>query len=292
MFQLISDSGCDFTEEEAKQYNIDIIPFYVSFDQETFLKEGIDITKEEYYKLLSTDKNLFPTTSQPNPQDYMDIYKPHLDAGKDILSLTISSKLSGTYSSATLAADMMKEDYPDRTIIVIDSLTCAVGEGLVLREIIRMRDNGFSLEKTAELAQKVIETTRVYFSLDTLEYLKKGGRVGPTTALVGGLLGLRPVLHLVEGAVEQLDSVPGRKRVLQQMHEGLVETLQDETENINMCVGHILREEEATEFKKNLETALNTKIDTPLTEIGVTIGTHAGPGALAIAYCKKYDKVV
>ena len=291
MFQIISDSGCDFTKEEAQQYNVEIIPFYVSFDQETFMKEGVDISKDEYFKRLAADKNLFPTTSQPNPQDYMDVYKPFLDAGKDILSLTISSKLSGTYSSATMAADMMKEDYPDRTIIVIDSLTCAVGEGLILREIIKMRDNGYSLEKTAELTQEIIKTTRVYFSLDTLEYLKKGGRVGPTTALVGGLLGLRPVLHLVDGAVEQLDSVPGKKRVLQLMHEGIVETLQDETDNINICVGHILREEDAAEFKKNIEVALNTEIDAPLTEIGVTIGTHAGPGALAIAYCKKYDKI-
>ena len=291
MFQIISDGGCDFTIEEAQQHNIDIIPFYVSFDQVTFLKEGVDISKDEYFNRLLNEKNLFPTTSQPNPQDYIDIYKPHLDAGKDILSLTISSKLSGTYNSATMAADMMKEDYPDRTIVVIDSLTCAVGQGLVLREIIKMRDSGYSLEKTAELAQEVIKTTRVYFSLDTLEYLKKGGRVGPTTALVGGLLGLRPVLHIVDGAIEQLDSVPGRKRVLQLMQEGIVETLQDETEDINICIGHILREEEGTTFKENIESALNIKIDTPLTEIGVTIGTHAGPGALAIAYCKMYDKI-
>jgi len=291
MFQLISDGGCDFTKEEAQQHNVDIIPFYLSFDQETHLKEGVDITKEEYFKRLKENKNLFPKTSQPNPQDYMDAYSPHLEAGKDIISLTISSKLSGTYNSATLAASMLEDDYPDRTIIVIDSLNCAVGQGLILRELIKMRDKSYSISKAAELAEKVIKTTNIYFSLDSLEYLKRGGRVGPTTALVGGVLGLRPVLHLVNGAVEQLDSVPGKKKVLKLMEEGIVAALRDETEDIALCVGHILSKDDAMAFKTNLENELNIKINTPLTEVGATIGTHAGPGALAVAYCKKHDSL-
>jgi len=292
MFQLISDGGCDFTKEEIQKYNVDVIPFYVTFDEKTHLKEGVDISKEEYFKRLTEDKNLFPKTSQPSPQDYMDAYKPHLEAGKDIISLTISSKLSGTYNSATLAANIMKEEYPDRSILVIDSLNCAIGQGLILRELIKMRDKGYSISETAQLAEEIIKTTRIYFSLDSLEYLKRGGRVGPTTALVGGILGLRPVLHLVDGAVEQLDSVPGKKKVLQLMEEGVIAALKDETQHINLCVGHILSEEEATAFKNKVETALGINITTPLTEVGATIGTHAGPGALAVAYCKKYETFV
>ncbi|MCL2373174.1 MAG: DegV family protein [Defluviitaleaceae bacterium] len=292
MFQLISDGGCDFTKEEVQKHNIDIIPFYVMLDGNTYLKEGVDITKDEYFKRLKEDKNLFPKTAQPNPQDYVDIYTPHLKAGKDIISLTISSKFSGTYNSATLAASMVKEDYPDRTIIVIDSLNCAIGQGLILKEMIKMRDKGFSITKTAELAEEIIKTVKIYFSLDTLEYLKKGGRVGPTTALVGGLLGLRPILHIVDGAVEQLDSVRGKDRVLALIEEGIVAALKDEVQNINLSVGHILREEDAVNFKASLEKSLGTKIENPVVEVGATIGTHAGPGALAIAYCKKYETFV
>jgi len=289
MFQLISDGGCDFTKEEVQKHNIDIVPFYVMLENDNYLKEGVDISKEDYFKRLKEDKSLFPKTAQPNPQDYIDVYTPHLKAGKDIISLTISSKFSGTYNSACLAASMVQDDYPDRTIIVIDSLNCAIGQGLVLKEMVKMRDKGYSISKTAQLAEEVIKTVKIYFSLDTLEYLKKGGRVGPTTALVGGILGLRPILHIVDGAVEQLDSVRGKDKVLNLIEEGIVAALKDEVQNINLSIGHILREEDAVKFKSSLETSLGTEISNPVVEVGATIGTHAGPGAVAIAYCKKYE---
>jgi len=154
-----------------------------------------------------------------------------------------------------------------------------------------MRDEGYTLQKTVRLAEEILKTTRIYFTLDTLEYLKRGGRVGPTTALVGGILGLKPILHLVDGAVEQLDSVRGKAKVLNLIKEGLVDALKDDIDNVNVCVGHIMREEEATTLRSELETALGTKITTPIAEVDATIGTHAGPGALAVAYCKKYEAV-
>ncbi|MCL2745598.1 MAG: DegV family protein [Coriobacteriia bacterium] len=292
MFQLVSDGGCEFTNEEAQLHKVDVVPFYVSFDEKTYLKESIDIAKDEYFRRMQEDKELFPKTSQPNPQDYVDAYRPHLEAGKDILSLTISSKLSGTHNSATLAAEMLKEEFPDRAIVVIDTLNSALGQNLILREVVKMRDAGYSLQETAEVTAKVLRTTKIYFTLDTLEYLKKGGRVGPTTALVGGILGLRPVLHLVDGEVEQLESVRGRKKVMQLMEEGIAKAVKDDKENINLCVGHILSEEDGLSLKASLEKSIGTEITTPLTEVGATIGTHTGPGALAVAYCMKYETFV
>ena len=289
MFQVICDGGCDFTAAEAKRLKVGLVPFYIILDEKTELREGIDITREEYFTRLREDKKLFPKTAQPSPQDYMDAYRPHLQAGKDILSLTISSKLSGTYGSATLAASMMKEEFPSRKIEVLDSLSCAIGEGLILKEIVKMRDRGYSLEAAASLAQDVIKSTKVYFTLESLEYLRRGGRVGPTTALVGGILGLRPVLHLVDGAVEQLDSVRGKKKVLKLIEDGLAHALRDVIAHVKICVGHILTYDDARSIKTNLELSLKTKIDSPVTEVGATIGTHAGPGALAIAYCKRYE---
>ena len=289
MFQIISDGGCDFTAHEAKRYKVDIVPFYIILDEKRELREGIDITREEYFTELRENKNLFPKTAQPSPQDYVDAYRPHLEAGRNILSLTISSKLSGTYNSANLAAEMLKEEFPNRKVEVVDSLNCAIGEGLILKEIVRMRDRGFSLHDTVDIIQDVIKSTKIYFTLESLEYLRRGGRVGPTTALVGGILGLRPVLHLVNGAVEQLDSVRGKKKVLKLIEDGLVYTLKDVIGDVKICVGHILTHDDARTIKENLEISLKTKIDSPLTEVGATIGTHAGPGALAIAYCKRYE---
>ena len=292
MFKVISDAGCDFTKEEAQKYDMETIPFYITFDQSTFLKEGVDITKDEYFRRLVSDKNLYPKTAQPSPQDYIKAYTPHLEAGYDIISLTISSKLSGTYNSANLAAEMLKEDYPHRTIIVIDSLNAAIGQGLLLKEILAMRDKGYSITETARIAEEVKKTIRIYFTLDSLEYLRRGGRVGPTTALVGGILGLRPILQVVDGAVSQLDSVRGKTKVSKMIVEGVTAALKDDIQDVCVSVAHILNEGDATALKSQLEKSLGIKITNPVVEIGATIGTHAGPGALAISYCKKHETFI
>jgi DegV family protein with EDD domain len=289
MYKLISDGGCDFTAQEVEQHGVTIVPFYVSLQPGEFLKEGVDITKAEFFSRLKNDKSLFPKTAQPSPQDYVDAYTPLLQAGHDIISLTISSKLSGTYNSACLAAEMCMDEFPQRKIEVIDSQNVAVGQGLILKEMLRMQAAGYSMKKTAKLVQQVIASTRIYFSLDSLEYLRKGGRVGPTTALVGGILGLRPILHLIDGEVKQLDSVRGKDRVLKLIEEGLVAALADDIGDVQLAVGHILREEDAAAFKQSLESTLGTQFPGGVIEVGATIGTHAGPGAVAIAYCKKYE---
>ena len=291
MFQIISDSSCDFADYEAKKHGVGIVPFYISFDQENYLKEGVDISKEDFFKRLASEKGLFPKTSQPSPQDYVDTYEPHLKDGKDLLVLTISSKLSGSFNSASLATEMVKEEYPDRTIMLIDSQNATIGQGLILREIVKMRDAGYSLSKTAQIAKEILKTTRVYCTLDTLEYLKRGGRVGPTTAFVGGILKLNPILQLADGKVSQLDNVRGRKRALALIEEAIVDALKDETENINISIGHIFSEKDAATFKASTEAALGTKITNAITDIGVTIGSHVGPGALGFAYCKKYEAI-
>jgi DegV family protein with EDD domain len=289
MFKLISDGSCDFTDIEVKKYDIDVVPFYVSLDHTNFLKEGVDISKADYFKRLSTETDLYPKTSQPSPQDYVDVFEAALKEGKDVLCVTISSKLSGSFSSANIAADMVREDYPERKVVVLDSKSVSIAHGLIMKEIVKMRDNGLSLDETEEKAKEVFEHTRAYFTLDTLEYLKKGGRVGPTQAMVGGILGLRPILQVVDGEVKSLESVRGKKKMLSMMETAIVETLKDNKNEVALSVGYILSEEEAVGFKNNIETALGIEIDNPVTEIGAAVGTHAGPGALAIAYCKKYE---
>ncbi|MCL2522021.1 MAG: DegV family protein [Erysipelotrichales bacterium] len=291
MFKIISDGGCDFTTQEVEQHKIDIVPFYITLDQTNFLKEGVDIAKEDYFNRLKEDKKLHPKTAQPSPQDFIDVIKPYIEDNQDVVVLTISSKLSGTNNSARLAAEMLKNDYPARTVLVIDSLNVSVGQGLILRELIKMRDNGLSINEIEEQINKVIPTAKVYFTLSSLEYLRRGGRVGPTTALIGGLLGLRPVLHIVDGAVDQLDSVRGNKKVLKLIEEGLTVALKDSIDKVNISVGHILKADEIQTLKENIENALNIKITNPIAEVGVTIGTHAGPGAFVVAYCRKYESL-
>ena len=291
MFQIISDGGCDFSRAEVASSGVHVVPFYISLDHENYLKEGIDITREDYFTQLSTNKNLFPKTSQPNPQDYIDAYTPYLSEGLDILSLSISSKLSGSHASARIAIETLKEEFPTREIILIDSQNATLGQGLILKEIIKMRDAGLSLHEAAAMAEKVRETTHLYCTLDTLEYLKRGGRVGPTTAFVGSILGLRPILQVKDGAVSQLDNVAGKKKAFRLIESAMIEALKDNVQDISICIGHILNEEDAKTFKQNAEAALGVSIENPVAEIGATIGTHAGPGAFGFAYCKKYTAI-
>ena len=291
MFSIISDGACDFTEEQVKKSNIEVVPFYITFDGTNYLKEGIDIGIDEYFEKIKADKTLFPKTSQPNPQDYIDVAQPHLEAGKDIIILTVSSKLSGSYNSAVIASDTLKDDFPDRKIMIIDSLSATVGQALILREIIAMRDAGFDVEKATEKAKKIVLTTKIYFTLDTLEYLKKGGRVGPTTALVGGLLALKPVLQILNGEVSQLDSVRGQKRVIGLIVEGLEGALKGNIDKVNVAIGHIVRPDDVADFQKQVEDVLDIKINTSVVRVGVAIGAHAGPGGLVVAYAAKYTSV-
>ncbi|MCL2610806.1 MAG: DegV family protein [Defluviitaleaceae bacterium] len=291
MFTLVSDNSCDFTKEEAEKHNINLIPFYISLDGENFLKEGKDITLDEFFTKLQNDKTLYPKTSQPSPQDYIDTFKPILDKGEDILAITISSKLSGSNQSAINAVEILKDDYPDRKILILDSLNVSVGCGLIVRELIKMRDVNLGIEESFNLATKVREKTKTYFTIDTLEYLKKGGRIGPAAALVGGLLNLRPILHIQDGVVSPLEKVRGKKNAVKLMKETIVKALKDSGNISNMAAGHINELEEAKTFRQDIEKELNIKIETPISQIGATIGAHVGPGALAFSYCEKYESL-
>ena len=288
MFKIVSDSGCDLTKDEIKQHDIHIVPFYISLNGNDFLKEEVDITKDDFFAKLVADKKLFPKTSQPNPQDYIDTYEPLLKAGLDVLALTISSGASGSHASAVLAKTQLEEEYPERTIIVLDSLCGSVAQGLILKEIAKIRALGKTIQETAVLAEQVIKTAKLYITVDNLEYMKKGGRIGPTTAMVGSVLGLRPVLHAVNGKIEQLDSVRGRKKTLQLIGDAMAGALSENIAVAEISVGHIMAEDEATGFKEDLEKRLGATINNPVASMGATLGAHAGPGAMVFAYCKSH----
>ena len=291
MFRIISDGACDFSPEQVRERNIHIVPFYITFDGTTYLKEGIDISITDYFNKIQADKNLFPKTSQPNPQDYMDAMTPYLEAGEDVLIVTIASKLSGSYNSAIIAQNTLSEEFPERKIEVIDSTSVTAGQALLVNELITLRDSGASLTEAADKGRKIAKTLKIYFTLDTLEYLKRGGRVGPTTALVGGILGLKPILQVVDGEISQVDNVRGQKKVISLMVEGLVGALSGQADKVHLAVGHILRPEDVVDFRQQVESALDTTLALPEISVGVTIGAHAGPGALVVAYGARHTSI-
>lgn len=288
MFKIVSDGSCEYSEQIAIKNDVHIVPFYVTFDGTTYLKEGIDIKKEEYFNRLVNEKNTFPKTSQPSPQDYIEAYTPFLKEGKDIISITISSKLSGSYQSAVNAAKELKETFPERKIIVIDSLSVSVGVALILNEMIKLRDSGHTIEDTSDFVLSTIKDIKLYFTLDSLEYLQRGGRIGKGSALLGGLLNLKPILSLTNGEVGPLTKVRGKKKALDTIIEYFETDIKGKEDDFEYAIVHIVNDKEAVEFKNKIidKTGKDTSMETMAA--GVTIGTHAGPGGIGLALIRKY----
>ena len=288
MFSIISDGGCDFCKLEATKHHVGIVPFYINIDEHTSVREGIDLSKEEFFHRLKTEKDLKPKTAQPSPQDFLDKIVPELEQGKDVLVLTISSKLSGSFQSATIAADMVRDDFPNATVAIVDSLNASIGQGLILREIIAMRDANFSLADTLTVADEVISNTHTYVTLDTLEFVKRGGRVSSMAAFVGNALGLRPILQIKDGVVITLDKARGKKKAIGLLRENIANTLVNVKNNVNLSIGQIANEADSLSLRDAIESALDVVINLPITEIGAAIGTHAGPGAFGFSHCPKF----
>ena len=288
MFKIVSDSSCDFTEQMTAKHDITIVPFYVTFDGTNYLKEGVDIKKEEYFKRLVTDKNTFPKTSQPNPQDYIEACVPHLEQGFDLLILTISSKLSQSNNSANLAAKDLQEKHPGRKVIVIDSLSVTIGQALILHEIIKLRDKGFELQAAADFATSITKQGNLYFTLDTLEYLQRGGRIGKASAMVGGLLNLKPVMNIVNGEVSPVTKVRSKSKAKGDILDRIASEVAGKTEDLNFMIVNIQCPEEAEQWQKEIEQRLGITFDGPTLGAGTTIGTHTGPGGIGLGYVKKY----
>ena len=292
MFQIISDGSCDLSAADKEQLEVFVIPCYITFDEINYLKEGIDIQRDEYFEKLKTEKELHPKTSQPSPADYLDAYTPFLREGKDLLVVTMASKISGSNNSARIAAEMAMDDFPERKIEIVDSINATLGQGLLVREIVRMRENGLYVEQAADKARKVALTTKQYFTIDSLEFLKRGGRISSTKAIVGGVLGIKPILEIKDGEVAQLDKVRGNAKAMKFLEDKFLEDLQAlNKSDISVGVAHILMEEEAVELDKKASEFLERPLDYDISFVGATIGTHTGPGAITIAYCTKYEKV-
>lgn len=289
-FKVISDSACDLSPELAKEKNIELVPFYVSFDDDNYLKEGVDISNQEFFHRLETH-NLLPKTSLPSVQDYINIYKPHLEQGHDILSLCISSSLSGSYQSATNAANMLLEEFPDRKISVIDSKQATLGQALIVKEIIKMRDADYTLDKTTEMVNKIRETACIIFTVDTLEYLKKGGRIGKAAAIAGGLLNIKPNLIFRNGELKPLSKNRGKRKAIESTINSFLELLEEDKSKYEFIVGHIRTPEEATGLKNVLVEKHGLNITHPIIDIGIVIGAHIGPGGVGVAFMEKVPEL-
>lgn len=287
-FVILSDSSCDLPEDLKKEYNIDIVPFYVSFDKENYLKENIDININDFYKKVTNEK-IIPKTSLPSMEDYSNYFKKHLENGLDILCFTLCSELSGSYQSAVNAANIILEDYPDRKILVIDSKKATVAQGLLVIEASKMQKAGFSLEETYQKMENLKQEGIIIFTIDSLEHLQKGGRIGKASALAGSLLNIKPILLLLNGVLEPHSKVRGRKKSLSEVLKIFDEYIDKDISKYQIAIAHAYCKDEAIELEKALNEKYNINLSYPIFDIGITIGAHTGATAIGIGFIKKFD---
>lgn len=277
--KIVTDSTADIVAEVREKYDIKMVPLKVLFRDETYL-DAIDLTADNFYdKLKASD--VLPTTSQPSPAEFSEVYESLLneDPNCTIISIHISSVLSGTYQSAMIAKSMLDEDKESR-VFVIDGKSASYGTGNQVLLAAELAEKGATAEQIIEAVQERQENYGVYFLVDTLEYLQKGGRIGKAASLVGSLLSIKPILSLEpDGRVYSLDKARGAKKAMARIVELAKEKFGDTP--VNLIVAYADDKAPALELEAKLAPELNVK-EVQYTTVGAVVGTYTGPGVAAV----------
>lgn len=276
--RIIVDSTADLTPQYKERVNI--VPLTVHFGEEEFI-DGVTIGKKEFYeKLIETD--VMPTTSQATPDAFMKEFEKAKNAGEEAVVITLSSKLSGTYQSACVAASEYENIY------IVDGMSAAIGTGILVELAVRMLDEGMSAKEIAEALEREKEKVLVVALIDTLEYLKRGGRISKTTAVVGGVLNIKPVASVDKGVINILGKARGSKMG----NNLLVEEIQkaggvDFTKPVLLGYTGISDALLLKYIEDSKHIWEGNLAEVRYETVGSVIGTHAGPGAVAVAFFKK-----
>lgn len=277
--KVIIDSTVYMPEKYLKELDIDVIPLHVIWGDDIY-RDGVDISPEEFYGRLP-DAKVMPTTSQPSPKEFMELYEKYLAEGRDILSIHISAQMSGTVDSANQAKAQLGAD----NIEVLDSQFTTLGTAFQAISAARAAKQGASLEECAAIARNVRENTQIYFLVDTLEFLKRGGRIGGAAALLGSALNLKPILYVKEGAIESYEKVRTSKKALARIIE-IVEKQIGDKRPVYLGISQATAPESAAWLKA--EVLKHFKDDDIIefveAELSPVIGTHAGPGTVALNF--------
>jgi len=275
--RIVADSTADIPQELREELGIVMVPLKVHFGQDVYL-DAVTITTDEFYAKLEASSQL-PTTSQPSPNDFIEVYNGILEETPDaqILSFHLSSEMSGTYQSAVLAESLIEKE---ADITVIDSKSASFGFGMRVVEAARMARAGKSKEEILERVAWLRDNMRLYFLVDTLEYLQKGGRIGKASALIGSILNIKPILTVdKEGFVASVDKVRGQRKAMQRIVDLLREDFKDEP--VGVMMAYSKHQGAATELYELARSHFNVQ-QVDYTTIGSVIGTHVGPGTAAI----------
>jgi DegV family protein with EDD domain len=278
VIKIVTDSTCYLPPSILSEHDVQVIPVLLLFGREVY-REGIDIDTEQFFDKLSREKT-FPTTSQPNTQDFLSVWRPLLDAGHQVFSLLLSGRLSGTLEAAHAAAQLLPEDAP---LSIVDSQSVAMGLGMQVLRAAEMARAGFTREGIVAALEHMRKSIRITLVLDTLEYLHRGGRINTAQAWVGTLLRVKPLLTLRKGVIEPLEKVRTAQRALSRMLDRTIEHLGDDRQPW-ISVMH----SRSPGAAQHLLDALKPRFPGArffCSEIGPALGVHIGPGGLGVIAC-------
>jgi DegV family protein with EDD domain len=274
---IVVDSTAYIPEDLVKKHDLHVIPLNVNWDGES-LKDNVDITPDQFYLRLQNSKTM-PSTSQPSAGEFLELFQQLAESYDSILTLVISGELSGTLASATAARDMMPEDFP---IEIIDTRSTAMGLGFITLAAARVLENGATMAEAAAVARKIIPETRIYFVVDTLEFLHRGGRIGGAKRFIGSMLSIKPLLHLVDGRIESHSSVRTKKKAIKAMIDHVTTELQGR-KNIHITAISAMADAEAAQIRDEIKARINPE-EIWIAPLSPVIGTHVGPGAVGLIF--------
>ena len=283
MYWIVTDSGIDMPKAWIDQQDsFRVLSLSYLMDDVTYVSDGTDESIKRIYDSMRDGKML--KTSQVTPDMWENCFRELLAAGHDVLTITFSGGLSGTSAAAFMAADEVREDYPDRKLLVIDSLQASAGEGLMVRYALDNREKGMSIEDNAAWVQQNVQNFIAWFTVDDLMHLHRGGRVSATSAIVGSLVRIKPIMRVDEnGKLAVYEKCPGRKRSIRVLADKIIaDIVNPEGQILHISHGDCF--EEAQQLADLLKAALPIA-DVQISYVGSVIGAHTGPGVIAV-FCK------
>ena len=272
---IVTDGTSSLTLDQSEQLGIKIAPIYINFDEKTY-RAGIDLGDEEFYRLLSASKKL-PTTAQPTEADFLELYNKLAEQAEEIVTIVISHQMSATIKSA----EMAREQFHTVPVHIIDSDSASLGLGMIAIAAARAAQQGEDAQAVLKLVENLKQKMNVIFTVSTLEYLHKGGRIGGATAFLGSALDIKPILYIKDGRIEPLERQRTRKRSISRLVEIMEQKAGKKPLHVAIIHGNV--PEEARELEQTVRSQFNC-VEVVISDMGPVIGVHAGPGTLGLAF--------
>ncbi len=297
MYQIISDGSCDLPEELVREKGVEVVPFYVSFDDKTYYKEIAEMPIRKFYDLMVEQENVvFPKSSLPSIEDYVTVFEKYAKQGIPIICICITVKFSGSYQAAMSAREIVLETCPEARIEVIDSKVDTVLQGMYVLEAVKLQEQGVGYEEAVDRLLKIRDTGRIFFTVGSIDYLKHGGRIGKLSGLAASVLGIRPLITLKEGEIFPSGLSRSRRKSLEAVMNLLDNHIKSllaqgaDMKDYRVDVGYGYDIPEAREFRQKIKERFAGVLDVEeieMYQIGATIAVHTGPHPLGVGFLKK-----